>query len=602
VSGIHRVERWGNQHLQTGKGDNVEAILPGITSVTDNPSLATGASLTYRSANQFNNSWNWNIHYRAAISYITGSHNIKVGFNNAFLHYENTTYMSPTTDYSFNFINGVASQLVYRIPRKVAVDVNRDLGLFAQDRWSVGRWTLSGGIRFDNFQNRFPPQSISASSLAPTLNVNYDEIKSLNWKDITPKMGVAYDLFGNGKTAVKATLNKYLEGLGTTGFGPAQVSDLPNPINRIIGVSTNLTRPWTDADGDFFPDCNLTNYQINGECGVLTSAATFGTFAPGQSFDPNLMTGWGKRFFNWEFTTSVQHELRPRVAIGVQYARRWYGNLRVNDDRSVTAADYTRFNFTVPTDSRLPNSGGTLTGFDITSAGAARPLDYFTTLSNNFGKMTEHFDGVNISVNARLRNGLTMQAGVGPGRVVTDDCEIVDDLPEMLHTLAGNPNRSFVFAARPLERCHQNNGWRTGVTGLASYTLPKIDVLISGTLQNLPGGQAGGSTSITSLDANATILAANTTLGRAFTNAPNRMFNISPAGEVFVERLNQIDLRVAKIFRMGTTRTSVNFDFYNITNSNSVTTENATYTLLGWRTPTAILLPRLFKLSAQFDF
>jgi hypothetical protein len=317
------------------------------------------------------------------------------------------------------------------------------------------------------------------------------------------------------------------------------------------------------------------------------------------------MSGWGKRYFNWEFTTSVQHELAPRVALNVQYARRWYGNIRVKDDRSVTAADYTRFNFIVPSDSRLPNAGSTLTAFDITPAGGARPVDYLTTLSNNFGKMTEHFDGVNISVNARMRNGFTVQGGVGPGRVVTDDCDIVDDLPEMLHTLAGNPNRSFVFAARPLERCHQNNGWRTGVTGLASYTFPKVDVLISGTYQNLPGGQAGGSTSITSLDANATILAANTTLGRAFTAAPSRLFNISPVGEVFPERLNQIDLRVAKIFRMGATRTSVNFDFYNIMNSNSVITENATYVAppsLAWRTPTSILLPRLFKISAQFDF
>ncbi len=104
ASGIHRVERWGNMHLQTGKGDNVDAITPGITSVTDTGNPVTGGTLTYRSANQFNNSWNWNIHYRVAASYITGSHNFKVGFNNAYLHHENTTYTDPTTPYSYNFV------------------------------------------------------------------------------------------------------------------------------------------------------------------------------------------------------------------------------------------------------------------------------------------------------------------------------------------------------------------------------------------------------------------------------------------------------------------------------------------------------------------
>ena len=94
-------------HLQTGKGENLDAIAPGMISVTDNPNPVTGGSLTYRSAAQFNNSWNWNIHYRAAASYITGSHNFKVGFNNAYLHHENTTYTDPAAPYAYTFASGV---------------------------------------------------------------------------------------------------------------------------------------------------------------------------------------------------------------------------------------------------------------------------------------------------------------------------------------------------------------------------------------------------------------------------------------------------------------------------------------------------------------
>jgi len=613
ASGIHRVERWGNMHLQTGKGDNVTAISPGTISITDNPNPVTGGSLTYRAANQYNNSWNWNVHYRAAMSYITGSHNFKVGFNNAFLHHENTTYTDPSAPFSYSFANGNPTQITYRItPRTVAVDVPHDFGVFAQDRWTLNRWTLMGGIRFDAFSNRYPESSLVGTFFGRSLNLQFPETDNLSWKDVTPKLGAIYDLFGNGRTALKVTLNKYLEGQGTTGFGPANVSELPHPINRLSGINTNSTRSWNDAttfpagdprNGNLTPDCDLNVLTANGECGALTGAATFGTGAAGNSYDPDLLTGWGKRLYNWEFTANVQHELMPRVSLTVQYARRWYGNFRVTDDRAVSVADYDRFTINVPSDPALPGGGGyTLTGFDLTAAGAARAPDYFVTLAKNYGEQTEVFDGVNISLQARLQNGLLVQAGVGPGRVVTNDCEVVDDLPEMLHGLAGNPNRSFVFAARPLERCEQNNGWLTGVNGLASYTIPKIDVQVSGTYQNQPGVQ---------LDANLNVVPGRTTLGRAFSGGAFRNYNIVEAGEVFVERLNQIDFRAAKLFRFAGTRTSVNFDFYNITNSNSILAENATFTdpnnvtatsPQAWRTPQSILLPRMFKISAQFDF
>jgi len=187
-----------------------------------------------------------------------------------------------------------------------------------------------------------------------------------------------------------------------------------------------------------------------------------------------------------------------------------------------------------------------------------------------------------------------VQGGFGPGRQVTDDCDIVDDLPELLQATTLIPNRISTTTARPLERCHENNGWRTGVSGLASYTIPKVDVLVSGTYQNQPGAQLAANV--------VNFPATSTTLGRAFTGAPSgRGFNLVPAGEVFIERLNQIDFRVAKLLRFNGTRTSINFDFYNVTNSNSVLTENATFGST-WRTPQSILLPRLFKFSAQFDF
>ena len=598
ASGIHRVERWGGMHPQVGKAGNIESLTPGIISVNDNPNPATGLNLTYRSATTFNNSWNWNLHYRAAVSYITGSHSFRVGFNNAYGHHENETYTGPAAEYSYTFANGVPNGITYRIvPRKVRVNVNRDFGIFAQDRWNVGRWTLSGAIRYDNFANSFPATSVGPTGLAPNLRVEFPESDNLNLKDITPRLGATYDLFGNGRTALKFTLGKYLEGLGTTGGFAAidNISDNPAPINRLL---TQDSRTWNDSTfgagdprtGNFIPNCDLLNYAANGECGGLLNAAAFGAPIPNISYDPDVLTGWGHRQNNWEFTTTVQHEIMPRLGVEVQYARRWYGNLRVADDISVGPEFYDRFSFVAPSDSRLPDGGGqTFTAFDLRAG--APPQNLFITFGKNYGEMTEHFDGVNVTVNARMQNGLLVQGGFGTGRQVTNDCDVMEQAPEIAQILF-NPNRFFVFATRPLERCEQNNGWRTQVQGLAAYTIPKIDVQISGTFQNLPGVQ---------LAANANILASSTTLGRGFTAAPFRVINIVDAGEVFVERLNQIDFRVSKLVRAAGTRTNINFDFYNVTNSNSVISENPTYGT-AWRTPTQILLPRLFKISAQFDW
>jgi hypothetical protein len=505
------------------------------------------------------------------------------------------------TEYSFAFREGVPQSINYGIyPRTVQVNVNHDAGLFVQDRWTTGRWTLSGGLRFDAYANSFPAQSIAPTYLAPRLNVSFPEIKNASWKDITPKMGLTYDLFGNGKTALKVTANKYLEGLGTTGG----ISDGPNPI---LALANSGSRAWAD-NGDFVPQCNLQNYSANGECGALSTADTFGTVLGGTKYDPEMLNGWGKRGYNWEFTGSVQQELIPRMSVEVQYARRLYGNFRVNDDLGVTAADYDTFTYATPKDSRLPNGGGQTLHF-VDAKPTARPESVFVRLAKDLDlKQTEHFDGVNLTVNSRLQNGLLIQGGLGTGRVVTNDCEVVAALPETLHQFFGGNQRgagAWFFPGRSVEDCQQNNGWRTQLQGLAAYTIPKADVQISGTFQNLPGARVNANTILGGSGSFCVVLGicAPTSLVRDMPNGllGGRIFNVTQAGDLYNERLSQLDFRVSKIFRFGSKRTNINFDFYNVMNANSVIGENAAYGAT-WRTPQSILVPRLFKFSAQFDF
>ena len=179
--------------------------------------------------------------------------------------------------------------------------------------------------------------------------------------------------------------------------------------------------------------------------------------------------------------------------------------------------------------------------------------------------MTEHFDGVNITVNARLMNGLLLQGGTGSGRQQLNDCEIVDDLPEMGHTFFGDPTRAFFFAARPKEFWNQQRvaDLAPGARGLHHPEGRRAGQRT----QNLPGA-------VVQANANYGVIPGIAGPGPF---VPFQAFQIEKPGEAFIERLNQIDLRFAKLFRFGSTKTAVNFDFYNVTNSNSVLGENFAY-------------------------
>ena len=114
----------------------------------------------------------------------------------------------------------------------------------------------------------------------------------------------------------------------------------------------------------------------------------FGNRIPGAVFDPDLLSGWGSRNYNWEFSTGVQHELLPRVGVDVAYFRRWYGNFEVIDNLALSPADFDRFAITLPTtDARLPNAGSPLGGFfALKPASFGVPAQQFHTLSDNVRK------------------------------------------------------------------------------------------------------------------------------------------------------------------------------------------------------------------------
>ena len=512
-------------------------------------------------------------HLRAAVSYITGAHAMKLGLTQTWGYFFQTTYAVQPLSYRFNL--GVPNQLTMAaVPYSERTQTDRDLGIFAQDTWRMGRLTLGLGVRYDYYGNSQPEQHLGPTQFTPGRDVRFPASSNLSWHDLTPKLTSAYDLFGTGKTAVKVSLNRYVESLAAGAGLPAAVNPLSNIVN-------STTRSWNDLNRDFVPNCDLLAPGANGECGALANLA-FGTVRPGVAYDPGLMHGWSRRGFNWEFAAGVQHEIMPRVAVDVGYFRRWFGNFQVTDNRAVGPSDFNTFSITAPSDPRLPGGGGyVISGLSDVSPAKFGQVDNFVTLAKNYGTQTEMWQGIDLTMNARPRSGLLVQGGISAGRTVRDSCEILRQLPET------NPVNPY---------CHVETPFLNQVKMLGSYTIPKVDLQIAGTFQSFDAPQNG-------IIANyvATTTAVAPSLGRPLSGGTaNVTVNLIDPLSVYGDRVNQLDLRVGKILRVGTTRTRLALDLFNALNAAPVMTENPNYA--AFRRPTSIMTARFAKVTMQFDF
>jgi hypothetical protein len=587
--GLHRTTGWGEVHRQpSGSLDDPAAIAayPQMISVVEQSSgLRYRSGMAYGNA-QFNKAWNENFFYRGAVSYITGTHAFKAGFNNTQGHLFDRFYDFQPVSYRFN--NGIPNQIqLNATPFRDASEEDADFGVYVQDRWTLGRITLMGGMRFDYFKTHFPEITLGPGPLVPNRNLTFAAQDNLGWKDLTPRSGLSYDVFGDGKTALKVTLNKYLEGQA---LGVTSLAGAPSPFRSLV-LST--TRSWTDQDRDYVADCDLIAQAANGECGPLANQ-NFGRAVPNARYDQDLLRGWGNRFYNWEFSTGLTREILPRVSADLSYFRRWFGNFQVTDNLLVGPEDFTSFSITAPVDARLPNGGGyTLGGLlNLTPAKFGQSSE-LNTLSDKYGKQTEHWNGVDLSINARLDGGMFFSGGVSSGKRSTDNCAIVAKLPEMLFA-AQNLTANNANVWLPSQWCHQEEPFLTQWKGFGSYTVPKVDVQVSGTFQSLPGP-------LVAANFNAPNALVQASLGRPLSGgAANITVNLVEPGTMYGERLNQLDLRIGKILRRGRTRTTVSLDLYNALNGDTVLTLNNNFAT--WQRPQTIIQARFAKISAQFDF
>ncbi|MBM3819268.1 MAG: TonB-dependent receptor [Acidimicrobiia bacterium] len=585
--------QWGGRELDPNPApDLVQVVNIGQTIV---PGVVT--NMRYRSQSWLNNrtrGTTWN----GTASYVTGSHSLKFGYQGNFWRDDREMHTnSQRLQYTFIFGNP-ATITQYAAPYNVNARAMQ-ASLYVQDQWTTGRWTLQGALRWDHPWSWFPEQVQPASRFFPGATFpRTDGVKGYN--DITPRMGVAYDVFGNGRTALKVNLGKYLQGASVSNLAYAA-----NPSLRIPGggggiFPPSVNRSWVDANRNFVPDCNLNNPLANDECGQISDLRFGSNQLIGAQFDPDLLEGWGRRPSDWALGVSVQQELFPRASVEVAYHRRMFTMFTtggtVTDNRAVSPNDLATFTLAVPADSRLPR-GGTVGPLFNMNPNVFGRVDQLIMSTDKVGDDTRVFNGVNVTFTLRGARGVTFSGGTSTGKVVNDWCDIRAAVPEGTYNGVSGLLNPY---------CHVESPWQTAFRGLVTYTIPRLDVIVSSVYQDKANV---GTDQLVSLPANYTLTPADLAsaaaqVGRPLTTTGAFTVNLLEFGELYGPRIRQWDFAAKKIVRFGSQRLTLGVDLYNLMNNNVTLGFNPTFApnVRGWQSPTSYMNPRVARLNAEFAF
>jgi hypothetical protein len=450
------------------------------------------------------------------------------------------------------------------------------MGIYVQDRWTIQRLTISPGLRLDYFQAHVPAQTLPANRFLPMRS--YQEVDCVPcWKDLDPRFAVAYDLFGNGKTAISGSIGRYVAG---------EVSTTAAANDPATTVVNNVTRGWTDSNNNLFPDCNLQDPNANGECKAINNNS-FGQSVVTTHYDPSVLNGWGKRNYNWRTSIELKHQLRDNVAATAGYYHAWYGNFLVTDNLSLSPSDYDPYCVNVPTNPGLPGGGGYQEcGLYDLNPSKLGPVNNYVTFSTPYGKQTETYDGADFLINARLRDGGFVQGGLNIGNSTVT--QVNAGAVSSAHT-----NQCFVVdSPQQLLYCDVRPPYLVQIKLIGSYPLP-WHLQASANFQSLPGPDIAATWAAPS---------SATTLGRAFSGGTTATIPLfAPFSDGREKRLNQIDLRMSRKFTMRRVKATAEFDLYNLTNANNVLSIRVNYGPV-WTQPTEILQARLAKFGLNLQF
>lgn len=528
----------------------------------------------------------------SSAAFVTASHNLKAGFSWSWGPYENTRETNADLQQVYN--NGVPLRVnIFNTPLRYLDNLNADLGIFVQDSWAIDRLTLNYGLRWGYHNSEVGVEESPAGRFQPARK--YRPIQMPIWKDLAPRFGLVYDLFGNAKTALKVSFNRYNE--ARTTFFAARY----NPL-----TVQSFALPWTDANGDDIAQGELGCVFLTAGCEInfATLPTTFGKPRL-NTVDPDF-----KRTYNLETAVGVQHELISRVSVSANYYRRSFHNLRITDNLLRTMADYQPYNLFHPI------TGQPFQVFDVTAAAAPRVENFDT---NSDGR-SHIYHGVDLTISGRLPRGAMLFGGFVTERNLRNICDEPDD-PVMLIYCDDSKND---IPWRPTMKLSGSVPLGWGITASATWQ----DLAgrpfglttttgnngsgnkISGPGYGDTGSPVGTNWQITNTALYPANCPAPCPAGQAVfpTGAP-RLVSASVTvplvapGTEFLPRVRQVDISFSKSIQMGRSRVQGQVDIFNVGNSNAVAAVASTlYNTAAYNRPASVLQGRMIRLGVQMKW
>jgi hypothetical protein len=500
-----------------------------------------------------------------SVSHVTGSHSLKMGMQWRFGYItadrENNGHM--VQQYNAGVPLSVA---LYNLPIISRSELNSDLGLYIQDTWQLGKLTLNPGLRFERFNGEVAEQTSPAGRWVGERH--FDRIPNLpNFIDWVPRIGAAYDLTGNGKTALKFSVGRYME---------QDASAFPERYNPMTLVPSSVS--WIDQNTQL-EDCRLPgvdkagcNDIAEGELGCVYRTAgceinfaqlpaTFGV-RRNRNPDPNL-----SRPYQLVYNAGISRELRPGLGISGNYYHRRFYDITFTTDLDKPFSAYTPYQINDPR-----GNGQKMTVYNLDPA-YVRNLNELDTTSTDNRSTFHSFD---VGFNARFRNGSMLTGGTASGLSRTRTCNVAD------------PNATWL--------CNDYDfgvPWRTTFKMSGMYPLP-YGIRLSGVFQSTAGDRINQTYTLTP-----TVFRAQT--GVPLTVSSITGLRLNDPGSVYAERVNQLDFTFAKTFIARGIRLTPEVSLFNALNANPIVSQTTAFgPALG--NPLRILEGRLIRLGFQARF
>lgn len=406
--------------------------------------------------------------------------------------------------------------------------------LYIQDTFTLNRLTLNLGVRWDRQFDEALPTTVPANPMFPNIMpaINFPGVDSgVVWDDISPRLGLTYDLSGTGKSLVRGSYSMYYGQMG-----PGQLA------GNLVAISqVSIRYPWVDANGDKFVQAG----EVTTNTTFLSKSAAFDPTNPTSFLSPGRVDANVKNDRTREFIVGFQQEVMRNLGIEVNYVWRKYDQFAWSDRDNWDSTNFQSFTLN-PACTGNAICVGPITYFRPTST-IPSPFVY-----TNQPDRHRDYNGVEFALVKRYSDRWMANVSFAYNDAIDywDSPRAYEDPTNIaqLHGAAYAPESG----GSGIDNIFNNAKWLTKASG--SYTLPWWSINVAGNLQYRQGNPFPIAVSVTTRGGGV----GDTTIFQE-SLGDRRLANIFVA-----------DFKLDKAFTFGTMRISPSMEIFNLGNANTI--------------------------------